>query len=110
MQTVVRLVSDSGGDWADVASFREFIQEYSRRRAWNQREFADAAGVPLKTVAARLGHSSIAITADLYGHTRREDQVAAADALEGAFSRERDRAVTEIGPEGQKPASDRDIS
>jgi integrase len=47
-----------------------------------------AAGTPLKTVSARLGHSSIAITADLYGHVLREHQGEAAAVLDAAFTRE----------------------
>lgn len=44
------------------------------------------AGVPLKTVSARLGHSTLGLTADLYGHVLLEHQAAAAEALEGVYA------------------------
>jgi integrase len=40
-----------------------------------------AAGVPLKVVSDRLGHSSIAITADTYSHVSVEVDRAAADQI-----------------------------
>jgi integrase len=42
-------------------------------------------GVPLKLVSEQLGHSSIAITSDVYAHLDRESKRAAADALERAI-------------------------
>jgi integrase len=39
------------------------------------------AGVPLKVVSERLGHSSIAITGDVYSHVRPEVDQAAADQI-----------------------------
>jgi transcriptional regulator with XRE-family HTH domain len=47
-------VSHAGGEWAGIGSFREFIQEYSRRKGWNQREFAEAAGVDSSVVGRWL--------------------------------------------------------
>ncbi|PPF72097.1 site-specific integrase [Rathayibacter sp. AY1E6] len=44
------------------------------------------AGVPLTEVSRVLGHSSIAITADVYGHPTAESQRVAVDALAGAYS------------------------
>jgi integrase len=41
------------------------------------------AGVPLKVVSERLGHSSIAITGDIYSHVRPEIHQAAADKVAG---------------------------
>jgi integrase len=49
-----------------------------------------AQGVPLRLVSEQLGHSSIAITGDIYSHIDREQKRAAADALERAIG---DRAV-----------------
>jgi integrase len=43
------------------------------------------AGVPLKTVSSALGHSSIAITADVYAHVTPELRQEAADALDRAL-------------------------
>jgi integrase len=40
-----------------------------------------AAGVPLAVVSRLLGHASIRITADLYGHIAVEDQAAATAAM-----------------------------
>jgi integrase len=46
-----------------------------------------AAGVPLKTVSSRLGHSTIAITADLYTHAFEGEQDQAAKAIDRALQR-----------------------
>lgn len=43
------------------------------------------AGVPLKTVSARLGHSSIRITGDVYAHVTARMQDEAVEALKRAF-------------------------
>ena len=43
------------------------------------------AGVPLKTVSSALGHSSIAITADVYAHVTPELRDEAAAALDRAL-------------------------
>jgi len=44
-----------------------------------------AAGEPITEVSRMLGHSSIAITGDIYGHVTTEGQRRAADALEAAL-------------------------
>lgn len=41
-----------------------------------------AAGVPVKTVSERLGHSTVAITQDIYAHVLPHMQRQAADAIE----------------------------
>jgi integrase len=43
------------------------------------------AGVPLKVVSERLGHSSIVLTADVYGHLTGEMAQDPADKLEAMF-------------------------
>jgi len=48
-----------------------------------------AAGVPLKAVSEALGHSSIAITADVYQHTTPDLMRSAADALDRALTGEK---------------------
>ena len=45
------------------------------------------AGVPLKVVSETLGHSSIAITADVYAHVTPELRREAADAMDRALGR-----------------------
>ncbi len=40
-----------------------------------------SAGVPLKAVSEQLGHSSIRVTADVYGHLLTEDRQQIADAF-----------------------------
>jgi hypothetical protein len=45
------------------------------------------AGVDLKVVSERLGHSQIAITADLYTHVNSGPGRAAADQIAGALRR-----------------------
>jgi len=47
-----------------------------------------AQGVPLKLVSESLGHSTIAITADVYSHLDREQRRQAADAIERAIGGE----------------------
>ena len=44
-----------------------------------------AQGVPLKTVSETLGHSSIRVTADVYGHLLEPAKVEAADAMTSAL-------------------------
>jgi integrase len=44
-----------------------------------------AQGVPLKTVSDLLGHSSIQITADIYGHTDDNQKLDAVDKIAGLF-------------------------
>ncbi len=44
-----------------------------------------ARGVPLKVVSETLGHSSIRVTADVYGHLLDEGRRAAADAMDEAL-------------------------
>ncbi|MGO8870497.1 MAG: tyrosine-type recombinase/integrase [Acidimicrobiales bacterium] len=41
------------------------------------------AGIPLKVVSQRLGHSSISITGDIYSHVRPEIDQSAADQVAG---------------------------
>ena len=43
------------------------------------------AGVPLKVVSDALGHSTIAITADIYAHVTPELRREAADAMDRAL-------------------------
>jgi integrase len=43
------------------------------------------AGVHIKAVADLLGHSSIAITGDIYGHTSDDTARAAVESLSGAL-------------------------
>lgn len=49
-----------------------------------------AQGVPLKVVSDLLGHSSIVITADVYGHVVEEAQRAAADKLDTLLGEKED--------------------
>lgn len=51
------------------------------------------AGVPLKTVSERLGHSGIGITSDTYGHILQGMDEGAAIALENALRRPNREAV-----------------
>ena len=44
-----------------------------------------AQGVPLKVISELLGHSSIRITADVYGHLLEPSKAEAADAMETAL-------------------------
>ena len=44
-----------------------------------------ALNVPLKTISETLGHSSIRVTADTYGHLLEDSRMVAADAMTEAF-------------------------
>ena len=52
---------------------------YSAAVAWLE------AGVHIKAVADLLGHSSISVTGDVYGHTSDDTARAAIDGLSGAL-------------------------
>jgi integrase len=43
------------------------------------------AGVPLRTVSELLGHSSVAVTGDVYGHVSSEGARSAVDRLSAAM-------------------------
>ena len=58
------------------------------------------AGVPLKVVSERLGHSSISITADTYQHVLDHMQDKAAEAIRGLIPR-LDRAGSGAASDGQ---------
>jgi integrase len=45
------------------------------------------AGVPIKTVSDILGHSSIQVTADVYGYTFEENKQRALDTLAQTLTR-----------------------
>ena len=53
-------------------------------RHWRRCRWLEA-GVHIKAVADLLGHSSIAITGDVYGHTSDDAARAAIDGLSGAL-------------------------
>jgi integrase len=63
-------VEDTGG----------YTQRHSAAVAWLE------AGVHLKAVADLLGHSSIAITGDVYGHTSDDTARAAIEGLAGRLA------------------------
>jgi len=63
-----------------------------------------AHDVPLKTVQETLGHSTIAITADIYGHVVMELKRAAADAIDAAMEKATRKAGPQrIGPKDGPP-------
>lgn len=45
-----------------------------------------AAGVPVKVISERLGHSSVVITQDIYGHVLPNMQRQAADIMESLWT------------------------
>jgi integrase len=48
-----------------------------------------SAGIPLRTVSDLLGHSTLALTADVYGHVERQSHRQAADAMDRALGGKR---------------------
>ena len=51
----------------------------------SQEEPSGPAGIHIKAVADLLGHSSIAVTGDIYGHTSDDTARAAVERLSGAL-------------------------
>ncbi len=57
-----------------------------------------AQGTPLHVVSDVLGHASIAITKDVYGHLMEGDKRAAAEAITGALLGQRKRVAPKVAP------------
>jgi len=56
-------------------------QASASRRADCDRSAAAAAGVPAKVISERLGHATIAVTMDIYGHVLPGPNQEAADSV-----------------------------
>lgn len=56
-----------------------------------------AAGVPLATIAQRVGHAGVDVLLSVYTHLSGEHQGAAVEAISGVFSGLRDPNVTQTG-------------
>lgn len=69
---------DRVGERGGTRDFHSFRHSFAR--------IALEHGTPLEWVQAQLGHSSITLTRDLYGHWSRKAEKVAADRLEGAFT------------------------
>ena len=65
--------------------------------------FMIAAGVNAKALASYMGHSSIKVTFDLYGHLMPGSEAEASSLLDGYLHAQRERAE-EVAP-GAVPAS-----
>lgn len=70
---------ESATDAAGVEDVGVHTLRHSAAVAWLE------AGVHIKAVADLLGHSSISITGDIYGHTSDDTARAAIDGLSGAL-------------------------
>ena len=83
------------GTALDPANFRHYTYattEHAGIGRWTPHELRHSAaslliamGVPLKVVSETLGHSSIRVTADVYGHLLDESRDLAADAMTRAL-------------------------
>jgi integrase len=83
------------GTAVDPDNFRQHcyrVTEAAGLGRWSPHELRHSAaslllaqGVPLKTVSETLGHSSIRVTADVYGHLEDTARAAAADAMTRAL-------------------------
>lgn len=60
---------------------RTFGAKYPTFDTYTNISLQIAAGVPLKTVSARAGHSNTKVTADIYAHMIQSSDRAAADKL-----------------------------
>ncbi|MGI5485727.1 hypothetical protein [Microtetraspora malaysiensis] len=58
-----------------------------------------AQGTPLHVVSEVLGHASVAITKDIYGHLMEGDRRAATEAISGALLGKRKRVAPRVAPE-----------
>jgi integrase len=61
-----------------------------------------AQGTPLHVVSEVLGHASIAITKDIYGHLMEGDRRAATEAISGALLGKRGPVAPKMAPQGTK--------
>jgi integrase len=83
------------GTAVDPDNFRNLtyrVTEAAGLGRWSPHELRHSAaslllaqGVPLKIVSETLGHASIRITADVYGHLLEPAKAEAADAMERAL-------------------------
>lgn len=60
-----------------------------------------AAGVNTKAISTYLGHASVTITLDRYGHLMPGNEAEAADMLDAYIARERARPFSDSGPEAE---------
>lgn len=58
-----------------------------------------AQGTPLHVVSEVLGHASIAITKDVYGHLLEGDRRAATEAISSALLRKQPSVAPKVAPE-----------
>ena len=83
------------GNPLDPDNFRNTTYEVTEAAGvgrWSPHELRHVAAsllialvVPLKTISETLGHSSIRVTADVYGHLLEDSRMVAADAMSEAF-------------------------
>lgn len=83
------------GTAIDPDNFRKVVYDMTEKAGigrWTPHEMRHSAaslllaqGVPLKVVSETLGHSSIRVTADVYGHLMEPAKAEAADAMEAAL-------------------------
>jgi hypothetical protein len=62
-----------------------------------------AAGVPVKVIAERLGHSSVIITQDIYGHVLPDMQREAADYMETLWTANKETDSPDAGDRVGEP-------
>jgi integrase len=84
------------GNAIDPSSFWKALREATEAAGlghWHPHELRHSAaslllaqGVPLKVISETLGHSSIAVTADVYGHLLDDARAEAAAAMDRALS------------------------
>ena len=98
------------GDMTDL--FAELVAESGLRKIrlhdlrHGQASLMLAAGVPMAVVSKRLGHSSLAITADTYSHLLAGVGRDAADRAAGLVPRaSRDQSVTSQAAKAESPAA-----
>jgi integrase len=85
----------SNGEALDPSNFRKELSKVTTAAGlghWTPHAMRHSAasimfaqGLPLKTISDTLGHSSIAITADIYAHLMDESRAEAASAMDRAI-------------------------
>jgi hypothetical protein len=99
------LSHDDGSCW-EPSRFSTLFREFHHQTGLPHSRFRDlrhrhcsyllAHGVPLKLASERMGHSTIAVPADLHGHILKGQDRAAADLFTDALSQAMQR-VAEVG-------------
>jgi integrase len=90
------VITNEVGGFMDGRKMDAWWREFRKRQGFDGLRFHDlrhvhatllvSSGLNIKAVSKRLGHSSVAITLDLYSHAQREDDEKAAEIIGGILA------------------------